>query len=244
MLRPGQAARPRRAAQTRLPATKDPQCGRKRDNLFWSASRRIRVISRFKRHLTYANVVATLAVFIALGGGSYAAVRLGANSVKSREIARNAVKSSEIARSSVGSSEVRNASLEPIDFARLPTGPRGDRGATGSRGARGLLGDAGPTGPAGANAATNLRVRLGDLADVAAGATITLQALCGAGERAVGGGVSYQPPAAASFADVTASYPSPNTEGSTPTAWSVGVRNQAANTAGIQFQSYAVCISP
>ena len=43
---------------------------------------------------------------------------------------------------------------------------------------------------------------------------------------------------------VTASYPSPSTEGSTPTAWTVGVRNQAANPASIQFQSYAVCISP
>ena len=191
--------------------------------------------------------MATLALFIALGGGSYAAVRLSANSVKSREIARNAVKSSEIARSSVGSSEVRNASLEPIDFTRLPTGPRGDRGATGSRGARGLQGDAGPTGrlgPAGADAATNLRVRLGDTADVAAGATTTLQTLCGVGERAIGGGVSYQPPGAATFADVTASHPNPDTEGSTPTAWTLGVRNQAANPASIQFQSYAVCISP
>ena len=188
--------------------------------------------------------MATLALFIALGGGSYAAVRLQANSVSSRHIARNAVKSSEIARNSVGSSEVRNASLEPVDFARLPTGPKGDRGATGSRGARGPQGEVGAGGPAGANAATNLRVRLGDLMDVAAGASTTLQAQCGAGERAVGGGVSHQPSTAASFAEVTASYPNPSTEGATPTAWIVGVYNQAANTAGIQFQSYAVCISP
>ena len=191
--------------------------------------------------------MASIALFIALGGSSYAAVKLRANSVKSREIARNAVKSSEIARSAVGSSEVRNASLEPVDFARLPTGPRGERGSTGARGARGPQGDAGPTGPsgpAGADAATNLRVRLGDAANVTAGTTATLQTLCSAGERAVSGGVSFQPPAAASFADVTASYPNPSTESSTPTSWTVGVRNQAVNPAGIQFQSYAVCISP
>jgi collagen triple helix repeat protein len=191
--------------------------------------------------------MATVAVFIALGGGSYAAVRLDANSVRSREIARNAVKGSEIARSSVGSSEVRNASLEPVDFARLPTGPRGERGATGPRGTRGPQGDPGPTGqsgPPGAAGATNLRTRLGDPADVVAGATTTLQALCGPGESAVGGGVSFQPPEAASFAQVTASYPSPNTDGSIPTAWRIGVHNQAPNPASIQFQSYAVCVSP
>lgn len=32
---------------------------------------------RFRARLTYANVMATLAVFIALGGGSYAALRGG-----------------------------------------------------------------------------------------------------------------------------------------------------------------------
>ncbi len=191
--------------------------------------------------------MATLALFIALGGSSYAAVRLSANSVRSREIARNAVKSSEIASSAVGSAEVRNASLQPVDFAKLPTGPKGDKGATGPRGTRGPQGDlglTGPPGPPGISAATNVLVRLGPPVDVAAGAKQAIPTLCEAGEKAVGGGVSHVPAEAASFVQVTSSYPTPNVAGSTPTSWTVGVYNQAANPASVQFQGYAVCVSP
>ena len=191
--------------------------------------------------------MATLALFIALGGSSYAAVRLSANSVRSREIARNAVKSSEIASSAVGSAEVRNASLQPVDFAKLPTGPKGDKGATGPRGTRGPQGDfgpAGPTGPPGTSAATNVLVRLGPPVDVAAGGTQAIPTLCDAGEKAVGGGVSHVPAEAASFVQVTSSYPTSNVEGSTPTSWTVEVYNQTANPASVQFQGYAVCVSP
>jgi hypothetical protein len=39
------------------------------------------------KHLTYANVVATVACFLALGGASYAAFVLPANSVKPRQLA-------------------------------------------------------------------------------------------------------------------------------------------------------------
>jgi hypothetical protein len=202
------------------------------------------VVSSFKQHLTYANIMATLAVFIALGGSSYAAVRLSANSVGSRQISRNAVKSSEIARSAVESSEVRNGSLRSVDFARIPAGPRGEKGAAGARGSRGPQGERGATGPRGTDGATNLRVRLGSSADVAAAGAMTLQAFCNLGERAVSGGVSFQPPEAATFAQVTSSYPGPNAEGDTPTSWSVGVHNLPANTANILFQSYAVCVSP
>ena len=44
-----------------------------------------------RRHLTYANVMATVAVFIALGGSSYAAVTLSRNSVGSTQIRKGAV---------------------------------------------------------------------------------------------------------------------------------------------------------
>ena len=43
-------------------------------------------MSRFMPRLTYANVVATLALFIAVGGASYAAVALPANSVGARQV--------------------------------------------------------------------------------------------------------------------------------------------------------------
>jgi hypothetical protein len=34
-------------------------------------------MNRIRRHLTYANVMATVAVFILLGGGAYAATKIG-----------------------------------------------------------------------------------------------------------------------------------------------------------------------
>lgn len=52
--------------------------------------------------LTYANVIATLALFLALGGGAvWAANNLASNSVKSKNIAANAVKSRNIAAKAV-----------------------------------------------------------------------------------------------------------------------------------------------
>jgi NO-binding membrane sensor protein with MHYT domain len=47
--------------------------------------------SRMRVALSYSNVIATLALVIALGGTSYAAVTLGKNSVRSRNIANGAV---------------------------------------------------------------------------------------------------------------------------------------------------------
>jgi hypothetical protein len=57
--------------------------------------------SRVRAALSYSNVIATLALMIALGGTSYAAVTLGKNSVKSRSIANGAVTSSKIKNGAV-----------------------------------------------------------------------------------------------------------------------------------------------
>jgi hypothetical protein len=95
--------------------------------------------------LTYANVVATLALFVALGGSSYAAVELGKNSVKSENIGKEQVKASDIAKEAVNSAKVKNASLLAKDF-KLGQLPEGAPGATGSRGPQGLKGDRGLQG--------------------------------------------------------------------------------------------------
>lgn len=59
------------------------------------------------RKLTYANVVATLALFLALGGGAvWAAGQLGKNVITSRNIAANAVKTQDIAKNAVKSAKL------------------------------------------------------------------------------------------------------------------------------------------
>ena len=45
------------------------------------------VLQRLRKRLTYANVMSTLAVFIALGGSSYAAFRISGSDIKNRSIA-------------------------------------------------------------------------------------------------------------------------------------------------------------
>src|SRR5436190_7590972 len=50
-------------------------------------------------HLTYSNVMATLAVFLVLGGGAYAAFHLPKNSVRSRNIVNGQVKKADLAGS-------------------------------------------------------------------------------------------------------------------------------------------------
>ena len=88
-----------------------------------------------------ANAVGYLALFVALGGTSYAAVRLPTNSVKATQIAAGAVRSSE----------VKDRSLLAKDFklGQLPAGARGPAGAPGAPGgpgAPGLKGDKGEPG--------------------------------------------------------------------------------------------------
>ena len=84
-----------------------------------------------------ANLIAYLALFVALGGTSYAAIKLPKNSVGAKQIKRNAVTSAK----------VKNGSLRAKDFpaGELPAGPAGAAGAKGEKG------DAGPAGAAGAN---------------------------------------------------------------------------------------------
>jgi hypothetical protein len=92
-------------------------------------------MSRVRDRLTYANVMATVAVFIALGAGAYAA-GLAKNSVKSKQIKAGAVKTGELADNAVTSTKVADGSLLGADFAagQLPAGPQGDTGAQGDPG--------------------------------------------------------------------------------------------------------------
>ena len=88
------------------------------------------MLSKIRSSLTYGNVMATIAVFLALGGGAYAAFKLPTNSVGAKQIKANAVTSKK----------VRNGSLLAGDFkaGQLRAGPQGPKGDTGpSTGAAG-----------------------------------------------------------------------------------------------------------
>jgi hypothetical protein len=111
------------------------------------AQRGTRTLARLAHHIRH-NAVAYLALFVALGGTSVAALTLKRNSVLSKHIKNGQVKKQDLARDAVDTSKVKNSSLQAGDFApnQLPAGPQG---ATGSQGATGAQGATGPTGPAG-----------------------------------------------------------------------------------------------
>jgi hypothetical protein len=80
-------------------------------------------MQRIQGKLSFSNVVAVIALFVALGGSAYAATQLPKNSVGTKQLKKGAVTGEK----------VKAGSLEAIDF----------------KGGQGLPGERGPQGPAG-----------------------------------------------------------------------------------------------
>lgn len=74
--------------------------------------------------LSYANVIATISLFLALGGGAYAATQLPKDSVTSKQIKK-------------GSIRIDDLSSTTVRKLRGNVGPQGDRGVIGPSGASG-----------------------------------------------------------------------------------------------------------
>jgi hypothetical protein len=70
------------------------------------------VLSKVRSRLTYANVAASVALFIALGGTSYA---VATGSIDSREIKNNSVRGADVRNSSLSGADVRNNKLTGAD---------------------------------------------------------------------------------------------------------------------------------
>jgi hypothetical protein len=165
-----------------------------------------------------ANVLALLALFIALGGTSYAALTLPKNSVGSHQIKPRAVTLSKISTSARKSLKGK-------------TGPRGPVGLTGPAGPTGLTG---PTGMTGARGPVNVVLRIGAASAVASNASATASVDCDAGEMATGGGFFSQ-----IDVQVVASRPVPLTAGARATGWQATVRNTSGSSASVG--AYAMC---
>lgn len=91
-----------------------------------------------RRHLTGPNALATVALFVALGGTSYAAVRLPKDSVGATQLRKNAVTSTKVKDRSLRRRDVSSAEVAALH------GATGSIGATGARGPRGDQGDTSP----------------------------------------------------------------------------------------------------
>jgi hypothetical protein len=182
-----------------------------------------------RRHLSFANAISVIALFVALGGTSYAVAK---NTIGAKQIKKDAVRASEIKSRAVGTSEVRNAALLAEDFkaGQLPAGAKGDKGDPGTFG--------------GIN--VQFQQAAADLGD---GLELSLDVHCPAGQTAIGGGTRGDL-TNSELTKVTASRPIISTVNSgapaddgTFTGWRGTFVNEE-NGAGIRPEVWVVCATP
>jgi hypothetical protein len=136
-------------------------------------------------------VVACLALLVALGGTSVAAVnQLARNSVGPAQLRTGAVTNPKLRNNAVNSAKVANRSLLRSDFApgQLPAGPTGPQGPAGPTGA------AGAAGPAGVIGAITVRTNVVNVVDGAVDNTFNTGRIsrnCEGNERAISAGTSW-----------------------------------------------------
>lgn len=70
------------------------------------------------RHLTVANVLSCIALFVALGTTAVAAMKLGPNQVKSYNIAKQAVTNPKIKTQAVTSGKIKNLGINSADLGK------------------------------------------------------------------------------------------------------------------------------
>lgn len=176
-----------------------------------------------RTHLSYANVTATLALFVALSGSAYAAIKLPANSVGTAQIRDKAVTSPK----------VLDGSLLAADFkpGQLPAGQRGPAGPAGP---------AGPTGPAGPSGLAGGVSGLEVIYAPSVGGAFTVkssEAHCPPGKKVTGGGHVMS---GWTNAVVTVSAPgaAPN-----PTSWYVQANEPTASGVPWTLYAYAICVN-
>ncbi len=87
-------------------------------------------MKRLTHRLNYANVTATLALFIALGGTSYAVSQLPRNSVGATQIRTGAVSSRDVRDRGVGLRDISPAARRALQGAKGDAGPAGPAGVT------------------------------------------------------------------------------------------------------------------
>jgi hypothetical protein len=141
-----------------------------------------------RRRPSPALVVACVALLVALGGTSVAAVNaLAPNSVGTLQLQNEAVTSAKVRDFSL-----RRSDFRPGTLLRGPTGPKGPAGSAGPAGAPGATGPAGAAGVIGAITVRSAAVMIDD-STATNGQYVTrpVEKRCESGERAISGGTGW-----------------------------------------------------
>jgi hypothetical protein len=178
---------------------------------------------------TYANVTATLALFVALGGGAYAAGSLPANSVGTKQLRRNIIGAANIKNKSITGAKVVDKSLTGANInestlGKVPSAAAADSAASANHAAATAAIDQ-----------VTYKTAAGTAPASSAGNVAT--ATCDSGQHVVGGGVKLGTPG---IGVVNDSYPDAG-----GTAWTVHIGNgtSGSSAASLTFTVYAICTS-
>jgi len=201
---------------------------------------------RFSRRLTYANVLATCALFVALGGSGVAAVTQLANgSVKTPKLANGAVTAPKLANGAVSAPKLANGSVGATKIAaaavvagKIAPGAVGSNqlvaGAVGATqvAAASLTADKFAAGVLGGLSAAKVTVITSPATTVPPNSPgTTVIATCPAGQRAISGGFNV-----GLFAGVNATGPTSDGSG-----WSVEAET---GTDPAAVSAVVVCAAP
>ena len=163
-----------------------------------------------------AMIVACAALIVALGGVSYAAAVLPKGSVGTAQLKKKAVTASKLRANSVSGLKVKNGTLTAGDF-KAGQLPKGDPGAQGPKGNPGI---------------SQVTVRASNYSSIPANPLKGADAMCQAGEVALGGGADSLTGVLMESSFQQGGYEA-------PTGWHVNLRNTNASPA--TFHVLVVC---
>jgi Collagen triple helix repeat (20 copies) len=136
------------------------------------------LLAAVRSRLSYANVMATVAVFIALGGSSYAVTKIRGRDIAARTIPADKLKRGTLTRTELSPALLRSLAVPGPQGPAGSAGPKGDTGPKGDAGAAGPAGpkgDAGPKGEPGPAACDASGALLCPADDLPSGYTVVLQ---------------------------------------------------------------------
>jgi hypothetical protein len=179
-------------------------------------------MKRIRERLTFANVVACIALFVALGGVSYAATQLPKNSVGSKQLKKNAVTTAKIKNGAVTGSKIQTSSLGTV-----PSATNAEQlGGAGPSAYQGRIVQATPP------TFTLASLSAGVATDVTYGGPLSITVPSGAKFVDIDASASFTEPAGTVQAVLWIAADAPNCSGTSGIAFENRVYGEITNTAG------------
>jgi hypothetical protein len=216
-------------------------------------------VTKLKRHLSVANVLSCIALFVALGGSAFAAMKLNANQVKAVNIAPQAVTNAKLKREAVTSGKIKNGTVNALDLGagqvtseKIATGAvTGKKIAKKAVSPRTLAEEAVTTDKLANGSVAAAKLLPSFYAQLVKNVTYvnsesavnnliekSAEAICPTGKQAIGGGARVN----GSLQDVAVTGSNPASVGTTRTGWQAFGRDvDGTPTGNWSVEAFAVC---